>query len=81
MWRPTSAYVSARSSRRGSSSPTPARRLFSERGFEEVSVAEIARAADVSLATVFNYFPTKEDLIYSGLEGLRGLMRSSLVGK
>ncbi len=45
-----------------------ARRLFSERGFEEVSVAEIARAADVSLATVFNYFPTKEDLIYSGLE-------------
>jgi AcrR family transcriptional regulator len=45
-----------------------ARRLFSERGFEEVSVTEIARAADVSQATVFNYFPTKEDLIYSGLE-------------
>jgi AcrR family transcriptional regulator len=45
-----------------------ARRLFSERGFEEVSVTEIARAADVSQATVFNYFPTKQDLIYSGLE-------------
>ena len=43
-----------------------ARRLFSERGFEQVSVAEIARAADVSAATVFNYFPTKEDLVFSG---------------
>jgi AcrR family transcriptional regulator len=45
-----------------------ARRLFAERGFEEVSVSEVARAADVSDATVFNYFPTKEDLFYSGLE-------------
>jgi AcrR family transcriptional regulator len=45
-----------------------ARRLFSERGFEQVSVAEIARAANVSEPTVFNYFPTKEDLVYSGLE-------------
>jgi AcrR family transcriptional regulator len=41
-----------------------ARRLFAERGFERVPVAEIARAADVSEQTVFNYFPTKEDLVY-----------------
>ena len=41
-----------------------ARRLFGERGFERVTVAEIARAADVSEQTVFNYFPTKEDLVY-----------------
>ena len=45
-----------------------ARRLFAERGFESVPVAEVARRADVSEATVFNYFPTKEDLFYSGLE-------------
>jgi AcrR family transcriptional regulator len=45
-----------------------ARRLFVERGFEAVSVAEVARSADVSEATVFNYFPTKEDLVYSRLE-------------
>jgi AcrR family transcriptional regulator len=46
-----------------------ARALFIERGFDAVPVAEIARAADVSEQTVFNYFPTKEDLIYSRLEG------------
>lgn len=45
-----------------------ARRLFAERGFEAVAVSEIAREAEVSEATVFNYFPTKEDLFYSRLE-------------
>ncbi len=41
-----------------------ARRLFSERGFERVTVAEVAGAAEVAEQTVFNYFPTKEDLVY-----------------
>jgi AcrR family transcriptional regulator len=45
-----------------------ARRLFAERGFEAVSVAQVAREADVAEATIFNYFPTKEDLVFSGLE-------------
>lgn len=45
-----------------------ARRLFVDRGFDAVTVAEVAREADVSEATVFNYFPTKEDLFYSRLE-------------
>jgi len=45
-----------------------ARRLFSTHGFDAVTVADVAREADVSRKTVFNYFPTKEDLFYSGLE-------------
>jgi AcrR family transcriptional regulator len=42
--------------------------LFLDRGFDDVTVAEVARAADVSEATVFNYFPTKEDLAYHRME-------------
>ena len=38
--------------------------LFHERGFDAVTVADVARAADVSEKTVFNYFPTKEDLVF-----------------
>jgi AcrR family transcriptional regulator len=62
-----------------------ARRLFGERGFEAVTVAEIARAADVSTQTVFNYFPTKEDLVYWRLESfedeLLGTIRDRAPGE
>lgn len=45
-----------------------ARELFLERGFDAVTVAEIARAADVDAKTVYNYFPSKPDLFYHRLE-------------
>ena len=40
-----------------------AARLFHKRGFDAVTVAEIARVAEVSEQTVYNYFPTKEALV------------------
>jgi AcrR family transcriptional regulator len=39
-------------------------RLFLEKGYDAVSVAEIAAAAEISKPTLFRYFPTKEDLVF-----------------
>jgi AcrR family transcriptional regulator len=40
-----------------------AARLFAERGYEQVSVSDVAREAEVAEATVYNYFRTKEQLV------------------
>ncbi|WP_327086125.1 TetR/AcrR family transcriptional regulator [Nonomuraea sp. NBC_01738] len=42
--------------------------LFAERGFEAVTVNEIAEAAGVAKVTLFNYFPSKEDLVLDGVK-------------
>ncbi len=41
-----------------------AMRLFAERGYHDVTVAEIADAAEVSRATVFTYYPAKEEIVF-----------------
>ena len=40
-----------------------AARLFAERGYEQVAVSDVAREAEVAAQTVYNYFPTKEQLV------------------
>lgn len=47
-----------------------ARRLFLERGFEQVTVAEIAAAAEVAEKTVYNHFPSKADLVFDADDGV-----------
>ncbi|TDW14986.1 TetR family transcriptional regulator [Kribbella kalugense] len=46
--------------------------LFFERGFDAVTVAEVAAAADVAVQTVFNHFPAKEDLFFDESGWWRG---------
>lgn len=41
-----------------------AMRLFLEKGFEATTIEEIAEAAEISPSTFFNYFPTKEDVVF-----------------
>ncbi len=55
--------------------------LFVERGFENVSVAEIADEANVSRKTVFNYFPRKEDLVFDREEEGRAMVRDAIAGR
>jgi len=45
---------------------TAAQALFSERGFDDVTVAEIADAANISVKTLFTYIGSKEELLFSG---------------
>lgn len=55
--------------------------LFIERGFENVSVDEIARQAGVARKTVFNYFPRKEDLVFDREEEVRTLVATALASR
>jgi AcrR family transcriptional regulator len=62
-----------------------AQRLFAERGFDAVTIADIADAADVAVQTVFNHFATKEDLFFDGytpwVEGSADAVRSRPAGE
>jgi AcrR family transcriptional regulator len=55
--------------------------LFITRGFKQVSVAEVAEAAEVSKMTVFNYFPRKEDLMLDRHPELIDLLTDSIRGR
>jgi AcrR family transcriptional regulator len=58
-----------------------AQRLFAAHGFDGVTVVDIAREAEVSEATVFNYFPTKDELFYSGLEAFGGQLVDAIANR
>jgi AcrR family transcriptional regulator len=58
-----------------------ATKMFIERGFDDVTVAEVAAAANVSVATVFNYFETKEELFFDREGEVIDAQRRAILGR
>ncbi|GAA1232458.1 TetR/AcrR family transcriptional regulator [Pseudonocardia alaniniphila] len=58
-----------------------AQRMFRERGFDQVTVAEIASSADVSVKTLFVYFASKEDLVFANENVLLDRIRERLTSR
>ena len=56
-------------------------RLFALRGFDRVTVAEVATAVGVSEKTVFNYFPTKEDLFFDEVPAREAALVETIRGR
>lgn len=50
-------------------------RVFTERSYEDVSMAEIARAAGISKGLLYHYFPSKRDLFVATLEAAAAELR------
>lgn len=55
--------------------------MFVERGFDNVTITEIADAAGVSKVTVFNYFPRKEDIFFDRFPQVHELLTAAVEGR
>jgi AcrR family transcriptional regulator len=58
-----------------------AMRLFDEHGFAGTTIDQISVAAEVSRATVLNYFATKEDIVFGDAPAAVGALRDALTGQ
>src|SRR3981189_2215812 len=56
-----------------------AHELFAERGYHATTLPDIAEAADVSTRTIFSYFPSKEDILFSEFSVMKDALRQALV--
>jgi len=55
--------------------------LFDEHGFEHVTIADIAGAADIAPRTFFSYFPSKEDVVFHDFEAIFTSLHDRLAGR
>ncbi|MDX6473183.1 MAG: hypothetical protein QOK22_1999 [Gaiellaceae bacterium] len=58
-----------------------ARELFAERGYHATTLPEIAEAADVSTRTIFAYFPSKEDILFSEFPLMQAALAQALADR
>ncbi|KPC92418.1 TetR family transcriptional regulator, partial [Streptomyces sp. NRRL F-6602] len=58
-----------------------ARRLFLERGYEEVGIREVAAEADVAVTTLFSHFPAKEVLVFAEDAGFARRLTKAVTGR
>jgi AcrR family transcriptional regulator len=55
-----------------------AHELFAERGYHATTLPDIAEAADVSTRTIFAYFPSKEDILFSDFALMKDALAQAL---
>jgi AcrR family transcriptional regulator len=55
--------------------------LFEQQGYDETTIAEIAAEADVSPATVYNYFASKDDILFADYEAIRRSLAEHLASR
>lgn len=58
-----------------------AERLFATSGYDKVTVAQIADGANISVKTLFTYFDSKEDLVFSGEDEVRAALVKAVAGR
>jgi AcrR family transcriptional regulator len=58
-----------------------AHELFAERGYHATTLPEIAEAADVSTRTIFAYFPSKEDILFSNFTVMKEALAQALADR
>src|SRR5215469_8752641 len=58
-----------------------AEKLFRSHGYENVRMIDIARAADVAEQTLYNYFPTKEHLVFDQAQEFEARILAVVLGK
>jgi AcrR family transcriptional regulator len=58
-----------------------AHELFAERGYHATTLPEIAEAADVSTRTIFAYFPSKEDILFSEFPVMKEALAQALADR
>jgi AcrR family transcriptional regulator len=58
-----------------------AHELFAERGYHATTLPDIAEAADVSTRTIFAYFPSKEDILFSDFAMMKDALAQALADR